>query len=79
MTFWGACLQLGITEDNLYNDDSDAEDNLYSNNSNRADEEGMQINKEEKETVPVVDDEGNVKILEENAKDERKMKRMRRR
>ena len=39
MTFWDASLQLGITEDNLYNDDSDAENNLYSNNSNRADEE----------------------------------------
>ena len=59
MTFRNACLQLGITEDNLYNDDSDAEDNLYSNNSNRADEEGMQISGEEEETAPVVDDEGN--------------------
>ena len=47
MTFRDACLQLGITEDNLYSDDSDAEDNLCSNNSNRADEEGMQISNEE--------------------------------
>ena len=54
MTFRDACLQLSITKDNLYNDDSDAEDNLYSNNSNRADEEGMQINEEEEETGPVV-------------------------
>ena len=79
MTFWDAWLQLDIAEDNLYNDDSDAEDNLCSNNSNRADKDGMQISKEEEDTVPVVDDEGNVKILEENAKDERRMKRMRRR
>ena len=28
MTFRDACLQLGITEDNLYNDDSDAEDTV---------------------------------------------------
>ena len=50
---------------------SDAEDNLFSNNSNRADEEGMQISKkEEEETAPVVDYEGNVKIFEENATDE---------
>ena len=47
MTFRDACLQLGITEDNLYSDDSDAEDNLCSNNSNCADEEGMQISNEE--------------------------------
>ena len=60
-------MQLGITEDNLYNDDSDAEDNLYSNNSNRADEEGMQISKEEEETAPVIGDEGNVEIFEKNA------------
>ena len=70
MTFRDACLQLGITEDNLYNDDSDAEDNSYSNNRNRADEEGMQISEEEEETGPVVDDEGNVEIFEENATDE---------
>ena len=56
MTFTDACLQLGITEDNLYIDDSDAEDNLHSNNSNCADEEGMQISKEEEETAPVLDD-----------------------
>ena len=37
MTFRDDCVQLGITEHKLYNDDSDAEDNLYSNtcNSNR--------------------------------------------
>ena len=71
MTFRDACLQLGIAEDKLYNDDRDAEDNLYGNNSNRADEEGMQISKkEEEETAPIVDDEGNVEIFEENATDE---------
>ena len=69
MTFRNACLQLGITEDKLYNDDRDAEDNLYSNNSNRTDEEDMQISEEEEETAPVVDDEGNVEIFEENAAD----------
>ena len=63
MTFRDACWQLGITEDNLYNDDCDTEDNLYSNNSNRAGEEGMQISKEEEETAPVVVDEDNVKYL----------------
>ena len=63
MTFRDACLQLGISEDNLCNDDSDAEDNLYSNNSNRADEEGMQISEEEEETAPVVDGEGNVELF----------------
>ena len=70
MTFIDACLQFGITEDKLYNDDSDAEDNLYSNNSNRADEEGMQISEEEEETAPVDDNEGNVEIFKENATDE---------
>ena len=70
MTFRDACLQLGITEDKLYNDDGDAEDNLYSNNSNRTDEEGMQISEKEEETAPVVGDEGNVEIFEENATDE---------
>ena len=65
-----ACLELGITEDKLYNDDSDAEDNLYSNNNNRTEEEAMQISKEEEETAPVVDDERNVEIFEENAADE---------
>ena len=70
MTFRDACLQLGITEGNLYNDESDAEDNFDSNNSNRANEEGMQIGKEEEETAPVVDDKGNVEIFEENATDE---------
>ena len=50
MTFRDACLQFGIAEDKLYNDDSDAEDNLYNNNSNRSDEEGMQIGEEEEET-----------------------------
>ena len=69
MTFRDACLQLGITEDNLYNDDSEPEDNLHGNNSNRADEEGMQVSEEEEETAPVVDDEGNVEIFEENAAD----------
>ena len=49
MTFRDACLQLGITEDNIYNDDSNAEDNLYINNSNCADVEGMQISEEEEE------------------------------
>ena len=63
MTFRDACWQLGITEDNLCNDDCDAEDNLYSNNSNRAGEEGMQISEEEEETAPVVVDEDNVKYL----------------
>ena len=58
MTFRDACLPLGITADNFYNDDSDAEDNLYISNSNRADEKGMQISEEEEEAVPVVDDEG---------------------
>ena len=67
MTFRDACLQLRITEDNLYNADRDAEDNLYSNNNNRADEKGMQISEKEEETAPVVDDEGNVEIFEENA------------
>ena len=47
MAFRDACLQHGITEDNLYNDDSDAEDNLYSKNSNRADEVGIQISEED--------------------------------
>ena len=70
MTFRDACLQLGITEDNLYNNDSDAEDNRYSNNTNRADEKGMQISEKEKERAPVVDDEGNAQIFEENATDE---------
>ena len=70
MTFRDACLQFGITEDKLYNDDSDAEDNLYSNNSNRADEEGMQISEEEEETAPFDDNEGNVEIFKENATDE---------
>ena len=70
MTFRDARLQLAITEDNLYNDDSDAEDNLYSNNSNRADQKGMQISEEEEETTPVVDDESNVEIFEEIATDE---------
>ena len=70
MTLRDACLQLGITEDNLYNDDNDAEDNLYGNNSNRADKEGMQISEEEEKTRPVVDDEGNVEIFQENATDE---------
>ena len=69
MTFRDACLQLGITEENLYNNDSDAEDNLNSNNSNRADEKGMQISEEEEEIALVVDDEGNVEIFEENAID----------
>ena len=63
-------MQLGITKDKLYDDCSDAEDNLYSNNSNRADEEGMQISKEEQETAPIVDDERNVEIFKENAADE---------
>ena len=63
-------MQLDNTEDNLYNDYSDAEDNLYSNNSNRADGEDMQISEEEEETAPVVDDEGNVDIFNENATDE---------
>ena len=40
------------------------------NNSNRADEEGMQISEEEEETAPVVYDEDNVKIFEENTTDE---------
>ena len=71
MTFRDACLQLGIAEDNLYIDDSDAEDNLYSNNSNCADEEDMQISEEEEETAPVLDDEGNVEIFEKNATDEK--------
>ena len=70
MTFRDACLQLGIAEDKLYNDDSDAEDNLCSNNSNCADEEGMQISEEEEETASVIDDEDNLKIFEENATDE---------
>ena len=70
MTFKNACLQLGITEDKLYNDDSDAEDNLYSNNSKNTDEEGMQISEDEEETAFVVDDEGNVEIFEENATSE---------
>ena len=70
MTFRSSCLQLGITEDKLYNDDSDAEDNLCSNNSNRTDKEGMQISEEEEETASVVDNEGNVEIFEENATDE---------
>ena len=70
MTFRHACLQLGIAEDNLDNDDSDPEDNLYSNNSSRADEEGMQISEEEEETAPVVDEEGNLEIFEWNATDE---------
>ena len=47
MTFIDACLQLGITEENLCNDNSGAEDNLYRNNTNRADEEAMQISEEE--------------------------------
>ena len=63
-------MQFGIAEDKLCNDDSDAEDNLYSINSNRADEKDMQISKEEEETAPAVDDEGNVKIFERNATDE---------
>ena len=70
MTFRDASLQLGITEDNLYSDDSDAEDNLCSNNSNRADKEDMQISEEEEETAPVVDDEGKVEVFEENPTDE---------
>ena len=49
MTFRDACLQLGIAEDKLYNDNSDAEDNLYNNNSNRSDE-GVQIGEEDEET-----------------------------
>ena len=35
----------------------------------------LQISEEDEETVPVVDDEGNVKIFEENIK----MRRMRKR
>ena len=70
MTFKGACLQLGITEDKLYNDDNDAEGNLYSNNRNCTDEECMQISKEEEKTAPIVDNKGNVEIFEENATDE---------
>ena len=70
MTFKDACLELGITEDNLYNNDSDAKDNLYSDNTNRANEKGMQISKKEEETAPVVDNEGNVEIHGENATDE---------
>ena len=70
MTVRDACLQLGITEDNLYNDNSGAKDNLYSNNSNRVDEEGMQISEEEEETAPIVDDEVNIEIFEENTTDE---------
>ena len=63
-------MQLGITEDKLCNDDSDAEDNLYSNNSNCTDEEGMQISEEEEETASVVEDEGSVEVFEENSTDE---------
>ena len=63
MTFRNACLHLGITEDNIYNDDSDVEDNLYSNNSNHTVEE-------EEETAPTVDEEGNVEIFKENVTDE---------
>ena len=70
MTFRDACLQLGITEDNLYKDDSDAEDNLYINNSNRGDKKDIQISEEEDETVPIVDHKGNVEIFEENVTDE---------
>ena len=70
MAFRDTCLQLGITEDKLYNDDSDAEDNLYNNNLNRTDEEGMQISKKEEETALVVDNEVNAEIFEENATDE---------
>ena len=51
MAFRDDCLQLGIAEGNLYNDDSDAEDNLYCSNSNRTDEEGMQISEKEEETA----------------------------
>ena len=69
MTFRNACLQLGITEDKLYNDDSDAEDNLCSNNSNLTDKKDMQISEEEEEPARVVDDEGNVEIFEDNAPD----------
>ena len=43
MTFRDACLQLGIAEDKLCNDDNDAKDILYSNNSNRADEDNVEI------------------------------------
>ena len=43
---------------------------FYSNNSNRGGEEGMQISKEEVEAAPAVDDEDNVEIFEENARDE---------
>ena len=71
MIFRDACLQLGITEDNLYNDDSNAEGNLYSYSTNCADENGMQISKKEEETAPVVDDEDNMEIFEENATDEK--------
>ena len=70
MTFRNACLQLGITEDNIYNDHSDAEDNLYSSNSNCTDEEGMQICEEEEETALVIDEEVNVEIFEETATDQ---------